>query len=326
MIASSFWGALSGFLLSALFVLFFKEASARWKFLTTKGVPSIGGVSMGLAFGIVLLLTGTSLAGLPREIKGIVIASAFMLVTGILDDHRELSVAQKFFVQLVAAAILVGFGVRTDFAYAGNLLNIAISLFWIIAITNAMNLLDVMDGLAGGTALVILSGFCVISAVNGDSLTFIVSAILGGAVLGFWIFNLPPAKVYMGNNGSHFLGLVLAALAITARYATLERNVALLTPLLLLGFPILDTLFLILMRVRKGTSAFNKSEDHIALRFLKKGYSKKRTLAAMMGWTLFFVAAGAMLSQASNLFGILILILAGLGSLVLIKKMSRVKV
>jgi len=325
-IVNSFWGAGTGLLLSAFFVLFLKEASSRWKFLTAKGVPSIGGISMGLAFLISLLLTGTFLDGFPREIKGIVIASAFILVTGILDDHQELSVAQKFGVQLIAAMILAGFGVRTDFAYAGNLLNTAISLLWIIGITNAMNLLDVMDGLAGGAALVILSGFCVISVMNGDNLTLIVSAVLGGAVLGFWIFNVPPAKVYMGNNGSHFLGLALAAIAITARYATLERNLALLTPLLLLGFPILDTLFLIWMRVRRGTSAFDKSEDHIALRFLKKGYSKRKALVAMMAWALFFVAGGVALSRASNLFGIMILILAGGGGLVLTSKMSRVKV
>ncbi|MDD5226837.1 MAG: MraY family glycosyltransferase [Candidatus Omnitrophica bacterium] len=316
----------AGFLLSVLFLLLIKEASYRWKFLTSKGVPSIGGISMGAAFFACFLWIGPSVAGFPREIKGILIASSVMLVAGIFDDRRELSVAQKFAVQLVAAFILIGFGVKTDLVYGGHLLNVVISLLWIIGITNAVNLLDVMDGLAGGTSILILSGFCIISAMNGDVLTLTLSCVLGGTVLGFWLYNVPPAKVYMGNSGSHFLGLVLAAIGLTARYATLERPVALLAPVLLLGFPILDTLFLILMRIKKRKSAFNKSEDHMALRFLKKGYSKQKTLALMMGWTLFFVMGGVVLSKVPNLFAILTLVLTGLGSLILIKKMSRVQI
>jgi UDP-GlcNAc:undecaprenyl-phosphate GlcNAc-1-phosphate transferase len=318
--------AVSGFLLSVLFLLLIKEASRRWNFLIFQGVPSIGGISMGLAFFAGFLLIGPFVTSLPKEIQGILIASIAVLIAGISDDHKELSVIQKFVVQLIAASILVGFGVRMNFAYAGDPWNVAVSLLWIIGITNAINLLDVTDGLAGGTALVILSGFCIISVMNGDSLTLILSCALGGTVLGFWIFNVPPAKVYMGNSGSHFLGLMLAAISFTARYATLERTMALLAPVLLLGFPILDTLFLILMRIRKGKSAFNKSEDHMALRFLKKGYSKRKTLAVMMGWTLLFVMAGLILSKVSNLFAAMTLVLAGLGSFVLIKKMSRVQI
>lgn len=314
------------FLLSVLFLLVIKETSRWGHFLNSKSIPSIGGISMGLAFFAGLLWILPSVTSLPREIQGILIASAVMLVAGIFDDHRELSVAQKFVVQLVAASILVGFGVRTNCVYVGDLLNIGVSLLWIIGITNAMNLLDVMDGLAGGAALVILAGFGFISAMNGDSLTLTLSCVLGGTVLGFWIFNIPPAKVYMGNSGSHFLGLVLAAIGLTARYATLDRTVALLAPLLLLGFPILDTLFLICMRTRKGRPAFNKSEDHMALRFLKKGYSKRKTLFLMMGWTLFFVVSGIILSQVPNFFAIVTLILAELGGLILTKEISRVKI
>jgi UDP-GlcNAc:undecaprenyl-phosphate GlcNAc-1-phosphate transferase len=326
MLINSVRAVLSSFLLSVLFLLLVKEASRRWNFLISQGVPSIGGISMGLAFFAGFLLMEPSATCLPREIQGILIASGVILISGIDDDHKELSVIQKFAVQLIAASILVVFGVRTNFVYVGEPLNIAVSLLWIIGITNAMNLLDVMDGLTGGTALVILSGFAAISAMSGDSLTLVLSCVLGGTVFGFWIYNVPPAKVYMGNSGSHFLGIVLASIGLTAHYATLERTVALLAPLLLLGFPILDTLFLILMRLRKGKSAFNKSEDHMALRFFKKGYSKRKTLAVMMGWTLFFVAIGLIMSKATNLFAVIALVFAGLGSLVLIKKMNRVPI
>jgi len=324
MLVSPVAATLSSFLLSVLFLLLLKEASHRWNFLTSKGVPSIGGISMGMAFFAGFLLNGPPVAGLPREIQGILIASVVILIAGIDDDQRELSVPQKFVVQLIAASILIRFGVRTNFAYVGDPWNVVFSLLWIIGITNSMNLLDVMDGLTGGTSLVIISGFCVISALGGDSLTLTLSCVLGGTVFGFWIYNVPPAKVYMGNSGSHFLGLVLAAISLTARYATLERTVALLAPVLLLGFPILDTLFLILMRIQKGKSAFNKSDDHMALRFLKKGYSKQKALALMMGWTLFFVISGLTLSKAPNLFEIIMVVFVGLGSFILIKKMGRV--
>jgi len=326
MFVNSLGATVGSFLLSVLFLLLIRKVFTRWNLLTSKGVPSVGGISMGLAFFTGFLLIGPSAAGFSREIQGILIASIVMLIAGIFDDQKELSVVQKFVVQLITASILVGFGVRTNFVYVGDLLNVVISLLWIIGITNAVNLLDVMDGLAGGTVLVIISGFCVISAMTGDSLTLILSCVLGGTVLGFWIYNVPPAKVYMGNSGSHFLGLVLAAIGLTAHYATLERTVALLAPVLLLGFPIVDTLFLVLMRIQKGKSAFNKSDDHMALRFLKKGYSKRKTLILMMGWNLFFVIGGIILSKVSNLFAIMTLVFAGLGSLVLIKKMSRVQI
>ena len=107
--------ALSSFLLSALLLLLIKEFSRRWNFLTSKGVPSIGGISMGLVLFVCFLLSGPSMCNLPREIKGILIASLVTLIAGIFDDHRELSVIQKFSVQLIAASILVGFDVRTNF-------------------------------------------------------------------------------------------------------------------------------------------------------------------------------------------------------------------
>lgn len=313
-------------LLSAVFLVLLKGCSVQRRFLMPKGVPLIGGISMGLAFFASFLLYGPSVTSLPREICGILIASVVILIAGVFDDQRELSVTEKFVVQLIAASILIGFGVRTNLAYIGDLWNIILSFLWIIGITNAINLLDVMDGLAGGTSLVVLAGFCIISAANGNHLALTLGCVLGGTVFGFWIYNVPPAKAYMGNSGSHFLGLVLAALGVMTHYATLDRAVALLTPVLLLGFPVLDTLFLIMMRLQKGKSAFNKSEDHMALRLLKKGFSKKKALVLMMGWTLFFVSGGLIMSEASNFFGILMFVVAVVGGLVLIKKMSRMQI
>ena len=112
--------ALASFLLSALFLVALKAVSVRRHFLISQGVPLIGGISMGLAFFAVFLWAGPSIANLPREVKGILIASALILGAGVFDDQRELSVIQKFGVQLIAASILVAFGVRTNFVYVGD--------------------------------------------------------------------------------------------------------------------------------------------------------------------------------------------------------------
>lgn len=326
MLASAAALVSSAFLLSLLFLLIGKEISHRWNFLSLKSIPGVGGISMGLAFFSVLFLFWPSMEAFPREVKGILLAAIVMLVSGVCDDWKEWSVIQKFVSQLVAASILVGFGVRMNFVYVGEIFNIILSVLWILGITNAMNLLDIMDGLAAATSLIIIAGFGVISWMNGDGLTLIMSLTLGGAVLGFLPYNLPPAKVYMGNSGSHFLGLLLAAIALTARYATLESPVALLTPVVLLGFPILDTIFLISIRLRKRQSVFHKSDDHMALRFFKTGYSKWKTLLLLASLTLFFVGSGVLLSQVSNLFALAILIVVGLASLVLNKKMGFVEI
>jgi UDP-GlcNAc:undecaprenyl-phosphate GlcNAc-1-phosphate transferase len=128
----------------------------------------------------------------------------------------------------------------------------------------------------------------------------VLSLALAGAVFSFLIFNLPPAKIYMGNSGSHFLGFVLAATALIISYAGLERKIALASPLLILGFPIFDTAFLILIRLSKKKLPFQKSNDHLVFRLLASGYSKRSALTAIIILCLFFSLCGVMLIKASN--------------------------
>jgi UDP-N-acetylmuramyl pentapeptide phosphotransferase/UDP-N-acetylglucosamine-1-phosphate transferase len=130
----------------------------------------------------------------------------------------------------------------------------------------------------------------------------------------------------MGNSGSHFLGFSLAAIALGISYAPMERKIALFSPLLILGFAIFDTAFLILMRVRKARSIFKKSNDHLALRFLCLGYSKNRALLFMLSLALFFSLSGVALSQVSNSLGIIIIVLVVMVGLALTKKMGRVSI
>jgi len=311
---------------ASLLTFLLKRVSLRKNILISQGTPLVGGISIGMAFFIASFFTSFFWLKLPYEINGVILGSGIILISGIIDDRRELSIIGKFLIQIIATTVLILFGVRTRIVYIGEALNIIITYVWIIGITNAMNHLDVMDGLAGGVAVIASFFFFSLAYLNNNALVIFFSLSLIGALLGFLIYNLPPAKVYMGNSGSHFLGFVLGSIALIAKYATMERKAALLAPLLILGFPIFDTAFLIWIRISKGKSAFNKSNDHLALRFLKLGFTKRRALLCMGLVALTFSACGFLVSRVPNPVSIVVVILVVLLSLFLAAKMSRVSV
>ena len=317
---------LGGFLLGIFFISLLKKFSLSYNLLIPKGIPLIGGLGMGSSFILVALPSFFLYSGLSKQLVGVIVSSTIMLVFGVIDDWQELSVRAKFLIQIITTSLLIVFGIRTQIVYIGNLFNIIITFIWILAITNAFNHLDIMDGLASGTALTVSFSFFVISLLNGDIKTVILTLSLIGAILSFLIYNLPPAKIYLGNTGSHFLGFVLAAIALVVSYAPLERKIALLSPLLILGLPIFDTAFLILMRIKKGKLIFRKSNDHLALRFLSRGYSKKKSLLFMLLLGLFFSLSGVVFSQVANPLGIIMVIFVALVSLIIAFRMSKIAV
>ncbi len=315
----------SGFLIGSISTFFARKYSLGSKELGVRGVPFTGGIAIGLSLFILCLL-GFPFHFLPRQVAGILVSSFLMLVFGFVDDLLELSIPAKFLVQIVSVAVLILSGVKAQIAYLGIFFNILVTVIWILGITNAFNHLDVIDGLAGSVALIIGSSFFVISLFNQDIVSALLSLAIVGSAGGFLIFNLPPAKIYMGNSGSHFLGFLLGAVALIISYAPKQRSVALLSPLLVLGFPIMDTAFLIILRLQKRISPFKKSNDHPALRFLALGYSRQKSLVVMSAFCLFFALCGIIVSQAPNLLGILVVFCAGLSGLSLFVKIRRAKV
>lgn len=315
---------LNGFFLGLLFIFLLKKLALRQKLLICKGVPLVGGMAIGLSF---VLATGFALlvhGGLSREAMGIIFTAFIMLVFGVIDDVWELSIIAKFAVQIIAAALLILFGVRTQIIYIGHTLNIIITLLWVLGITNAFNHLDVMDGLAGSAAAIIALAFSILTILNADIKIIIPALTLTGAICSFLLFNFPPAKIYMGNSGSHLIGFVLAAIALNISYASMERKIALLAPILILGLPIFDTAFLIFMRMLQERSPVKKSNDHLALRFLKKGHSKNKTLIFMLGFGLVCASCGIVLTRVSNFAGLIIVVSVALLSLSVAKNMGKV--
>lgn len=318
--------ASSGFLLGCVFINILKKFSLSRKLLIPKGIPLIGGIGMGLSFVFISLSIFSIYNGLSKEIFGIITSASIMLAFGVIDDWRELSIWAKFLVQIIATILLVFFGVRTQIVHIPNTLNIFITFIWVLGITNAFNHLDVMDGLACGAAVIVSLAFFTISVLNGDIRSAILSLVLAGAAFSFFLYNKPPAKIYMGNSGSHFLGFTLAGIALILSYAPLERKVALLAPLLILGLPIFDTTFLILIRLVNKSLPFKKSNDHLALRLEALGYSKKKALFMMLSLCLFFCLCGIAVSRAPNSLGIGIVVFSVLVSLVVGIKMSETAV
>jgi len=326
MLINYFLIVLSSFLGVMVFIPLLRNLAVKYKILIPQGMPLVGGIAMGLSFVFTCLLWFSLHKGLSQEARGIIVTSFIMLIFGAIDDRRELSVLAKFLVQIIAISLLIFFGIRTQIVYIGNILNIIITFIWVLGISNAFNHLDIIDGLAAGTAIIVSLAFFIISFLHGDMETIILTLGLMGAVFSFLIYNFPPAKVYMGNSGSHFLGFTLATIALVISYAPLQRKIALFSPLLVLGFPIFDTAFLILMRIIKKSLPFKKSNDHLVLRFIALGYSKKRALLIMLVLSIFFSLCGILVSQVSNLFGTVIVIFVVLVSLLLINKMRKVVV
>jgi UDP-GlcNAc:undecaprenyl-phosphate/decaprenyl-phosphate GlcNAc-1-phosphate transferase len=286
------------FFLTFFLILVFRAVSTKNNILLCKGVPLIGGIAFGIAFALAAFAGLFMQHCLSQESLAIIIASTVMLGFGIMDDIFEFSVISKFAVQLIAAFFLVLCGVKTQIVYLGFAANVVVTIFWVLAVTNAVNHLDIMDGLAGCVSFFMGAAFLVIALLHHDADTAVVCAALIGSVAGFLAFNLPPARGYMGNAGSHFLGFLFASIALTLHYATLENKIALLSPLLIIGMPIFDTAFLIVMRLQKSRSIFRKSNDHLAFRFLKNGYSKKKTLFLMSGFALFCSGSGVLTVHA----------------------------
>jgi UDP-GlcNAc:undecaprenyl-phosphate GlcNAc-1-phosphate transferase len=314
------------FLSGILAVILLKKLAARSNFLAGKGIPLVGGLSIALAFISGILASGFLFKDFPREIIGVALSALVMLIFGLFDDRQALSIQTKFLVQLIAASALILSGVRTQIVYIGDFANIAITLIWVIGIANAFNHLDILDGLAAGVAIIVSGAFLMTSIFSQDIKSLILVLALLPAVASFLAYNLPPAKIYMGNSGSHFLGFILAAVALLINYAPLERKIALLSPLLILGLPIFDTVFVSLVRLRKHILPFKKSDDHLALLLLKLGHSKQSALLAMCSLALVFSLSGVVLTKIPASWGIILVAVIVLLSILLSVKMGKLRI
>ena len=315
-------------------------ASVRERDIHTETTPRWGGVAMWLSMGATLLMVqNLELVGkaYSRELLGIFIAASFVLLIGILDDRFELDAVTKLAGQGLAAAILLLFGIQILWLPIDGIIvlptNIGqlLTVLVVIVIINAVNFVDGLDGLATGIVAISAAsffGFSYLLAVeNGFSRAgapSLVTAIFIGTCIGFLPHNIHPARIFMGDSGSMFLGLVLAAAAITLMgqidaNAVFSENIGpaalpLLLPFAVLAIPLLDLGLAVLRRVRRGKSPFAPDKEHLHHKLMSMGNSQQRTSVILYLGTG-MLALPAMLSAfipvwAALVVGALLLILA----------------
>jgi UDP-GlcNAc:undecaprenyl-phosphate/decaprenyl-phosphate GlcNAc-1-phosphate transferase len=233
--------------------------------------PYLGGVAIVLAVTLSIVLAAllrpaSSALGQLFALLAIAVA---MSLTGLLDDLRGLPVTVRFGVQLLAALGLWGIGIRAELT--GEVwIDLPLTIVWTVGITNAMNLLDNMDGLSASTATIAALWFGAIALVNGQFLVSALAFALAGGAAGFLRDNRPPARIYMGDAGSLFLGIMLAALGMLLSLESGMLQTAAI-PVLVLTVPVLDTALVTVARIRHGISPFQGGRDHTSHRLVRVG-------------------------------------------------------
>jgi UDP-GlcNAc:undecaprenyl-phosphate/decaprenyl-phosphate GlcNAc-1-phosphate transferase len=288
----------------------------RWHHRAT---ASFGGVAIFLAFTFSLIIaafTQSEKAGV-RPVDyfqwKLLIGPGLIFLLGLVDDVRPLSPPVKLGGQMIAASVVVYLGYTTYFftpridnILVAQVANTVLTIVWIIGITNAINLMDNMDGLAGGVCLITALFLSYFFYRAGNLPLTQVSLALAGSILGFIIYNFPPASIFMGDSGSLMLGFILATLAIVRQPQASNVFAVIGVPALLFLIPILDTILVVFTRLLRGKSPFEGGKDHTSHRLIKFGLSERNTLLVIYGAAILSGFIGAILESIRYWYSLVI--------------------
>ena len=249
-------------------------------------IPTIGGLAIFFAFLLVVLV----MCRVDRQLLGILLGGTILVGLGVLDDKYDLSAGLKFLVQIVAAVVPVTQGLVVD--YMSNplpigpqyldfgLIGIPFTVIWIVAITNAVNFIDGLDGLSVGVCSISCLTMAVIALSLGQTLEAVILGALLGACLGFLPYNFNPAKIFMGDTGATFLGFVLACMSVSGLFK-LYTVMSFAVPMLILGVPIFDITFAFLRRIWHHVSPMHPDRSHIHHRLIDRGFNQRQSVAIL---------------------------------------------
>lgn len=280
-----------------------KPKSDRWH---KRPTAMLGGV------GIFLAAVIGYIAFVPKSTESIVImaASSWLFTVGLIDDLLNIKPYQKLFGQLIGAVLVVGFGLTLPLTGNG-LIDIWITVFWIVGITNAINLLDNMDGLAAGITAIAAGSLALGLAANGQSAELVFVTVFVGALLGFLLYNFNPASIFMGDCGSMFIGFLLSTSVLLGQSGGRSRSILtiLAVPVLILFVPIFDTTFVTVLRKLWGRKASQGGRDHTSHRLVALGLSERSAVLmlyslALIAGALAFVVARLPLASSFALIGL----------------------
>ena len=271
-----------------------------------KPTPLSGGSAIVASFVVTAMIMMPSMKGyVSREFAGLILGGLLITSVGFLDDVYGLSPRIRIFFQVLAALIVVFTGTSIEWVSwpwaPSGLIHLKtfgsfITVFWIVGLTNALNFIDGLDGLAAGIASIGALSFMAISILFGQPANVMLAAVLAGACIGFLPHNFNPATIFMGDTGSTFLGFMLAALSIQG----LTKSYTLITLLvggIVLGLPIFDTSFAILRRVAKKQSIAQADRGHLHHRLVDKGISHRRAVLTMYAVAGAFGIAGVLFAM-----------------------------
>lgn len=276
-----------------------------------KMMPRLGGLAIFIG-----VIAGFFTAGLySQKITGITIGAILIVIIGILDDKYELSAKIKFFGQILVAGIVVSTGLTIEFINIPFIAKIdlgfwaiPITVFWIVAITNAINLIDGLDGLAAGISAIGIATIAIIAGIAGKTLIFPLALILLGSIIGFLFYNFHPAKIFMGDTGALFLGYSISILSLLGLYKSVTLF-SFIVPIIILGVPIFDTTFAIIRRTVNKQPISAPDKSHLHHRLLAMGLSHRNTVLVIYGMGILF-SVSAILFETSTLYGSLFIIFA----------------
>lgn len=290
-----------------------------------KPTPRIGGLAIVFGF----LVATLCFADMSKQLIGTLCGAAIIVVMGIIDDCHALDAKLKFVVQIIAALVVIYVGdIKISVFTNPNIfssnpywvlppwLSIVLTIVWIVFITNAVNFIDGLDGLAAGVSAIMSVSLVFISIRVGEYSIAVLGTAIMGACFGFLPFNFNPAKIFMGDTGSTFLGFMLATLSIQGVFKS-YAVISFAVPLLILGLPLFDASFTMIRRVAKGKSPMIVDRGHLHHRLIDMGFSQKQTvfilyaISGVLGITAVLLAESGALRALLLLICVVILLLIG---------------
>ena len=290
-----------------------------------KPTPRIGGLAIIFGFTVATLC----FAQPSRQLYGTLAGAAVIAVMGVIDDCKNLPAKLKFVIQIIATLVVVFAGdIKIDVFTNPNFLSdnpywvlpewlsVTLTVIWIVFITNAVNFIDGLDGLAAGVSAIMSISLVFISIRVGEYSIAILGIALMGSCFGFLPFNFNPAKIFMGDTGSTFLGFMLATLSIQGVFKS-YAVISFAVPLLILGLPLFDALFAMIRRILRGQSPMTADRGHLHHRLVDMGFSQKQTvfilyaISGVLGITAVLLAESGVLRALLLVICVLILLLIG---------------
>ncbi len=289
-----------------------------------KKIPRIGGLAIVASLVISLFFMRIAFSHIFSNLEEsanyslLSLAVLIIFILGIYDDLKGAEAVKKFLLQIIAAILIffAGFKIaEISVPFIGtkslgfDFLSFLLTILWVVGVTNAVNIMDGLDGLAIGVSFFAALSIGVLAFMSAQFHLVVMIAVLLGAMIGFYPFNFPRAKIYLGDSGSMVIGFLLAVLSISETHRKVSLAMALMIPIIILFLPILETLVTIARRVYRRQNIFTGDTDHFHYRFLKKGFSETKATLLLIFISLLFSLAGVLFNFIHTRLRLLLFIL-----------------